>query len=93
MLSAGIIQDGSQSPKQQKGAVFARGRSCISSSFSVPKVLSLHKPEKKVGQSCRKKIETAKAAGDLCCGISLETLVPKWTCHLLIIAGSIDGTI
>lgn len=35
----------------------------------------------------------AKATGDLCGGISLEVLVPKWTCHLLIIVDSIDGII
>lgn len=69
-----------------------RGKSCISSSFSVPKPPYLYKPEK-VGQRCRKEIETAKAEGDLCGGISLETLVAKWTCHLVIIVGSIDGII
>lgn len=41
-----------------------------------PKPLSIYRSEE-VGQSCRKEIETAKAEGDLCGGISLETLVPK----------------
>lgn len=34
----------------------------------------------------------AKAKGDLCDGISVEVLVPKWTCHLLIIVHSIDAS-
>lgn len=58
------------------------GESCYSSSLSAPKAPYLYKLEK-VGQGCRKEVQMAKAGGDLHDVISLETVVPKATCHLL----------
>lgn len=49
----------------------------------MPKAPYLYK-QRTAGQVCRKETEIAKAEGDLCDAVLLETLVPKWMHHLLV---------